>query len=163
MTTRRAKRGASEEEQELFRDALKDATPLMTRARIVHVPRPPVSGPPSPRIVMPVFADVPAPPIGGHDEAKFRRGRSEPEGRIDLHGMTKDGAYRALIQFLMNAQADGKRLVLVITGKGGILRVHLPLWLGQSDLKSLVGGISEAHVRHGGSGAFYVTLRRMRR
>ena len=73
---------------------------------------------------MPVFADVPAPTIGGHDEAKFRRGRGEPDGRIDLHGMTQEEAYRALIRFLMNAQADGKRLILVITGKGGILRAQ---------------------------------------
>ena len=58
---------------------------------------------------------------------------------------------------------DRKRLLLVITGKGGILRAQLPLWLGQVELKDLVGGISEAHVRHGGSGAFYVTLRLKRR
>jgi DNA-nicking Smr family endonuclease len=163
MTGRKSKRGASQEEQHLFRDALKDATPLKARARVTHTPRVPVLGPPPPRIAMPVFADVPAPTIGGHDEAKFRRGRGEPDGRIDLHGMTQEEAYRALIRFLMNAQADGKRLILVITGKGGILRAQFPLWLGQGELKGLIGGISEAHVRHGGSGAFYVTLRKARR
>ena len=100
MTTRKSKRGASDEEQALFRDALKDATPLKARDRVVHVPRATGFLPPPPRIAMPVFADVPAPAIGGHDEAKFRRGHGEPEGRIDLHGMTQEHAYRALVRFL---------------------------------------------------------------
>jgi DNA-nicking Smr family endonuclease len=76
--------------------------------------------------------------------------------------MTQDRAYRALIGFLIKAQSDNKRVALVITGKGGVLRGMLPLWLGQADLRSLVSGLSEAHARHGGSGAFYVSLRRRR-
>jgi len=92
-----------------------------------------------------------------------RRGRGEPEARLDLHGMTHDGAYRALMRFLMAAQGEDKRLVLVVTGKGGVLRGALPLWLGQTELEPLVSGVSEAHIRHGGSGAFYVSLRRSRR
>jgi DNA-nicking Smr family endonuclease len=48
----------------------------------------------------------------------------------------------------------------VITGKGGVLRRYLPLWLGQEELKPLVSGIAEAHATHGGSGAFYVALKR---
>lgn len=77
--------------------------------------------------------------------------------------MTHDGAYRALIGFLMRAQGEDKRVVLVVTGKGGVLREALPLWLGQGGLASLVSGISESHIKHGGSGAFYVSLRRTRR
>ncbi len=52
--------------------------------------------------------------------------------------------------------------MLVVTGKGGVLREALPLWLGQADLKPLVSGVAEAHIKHGGSGAFYVSLRRKR-
>jgi len=76
--------------------------------------------------------------------------------------MTHDGAYRAIIGFLDKAQSEDKRVVLVVTGKGGVLREALPLWLGQADLKPLVSGVAEAHVKHGGSGAFYVSLRRKR-
>jgi DNA-nicking Smr family endonuclease len=77
--------------------------------------------------------------------------------------MTHDGAYRRLLGFLTHAQSEDKRVVLVVTGKGGVLRDALPLWLGQTDLVPLVSGVAEAHIKHGGSGAFYVSLRRPRR
>jgi DNA-nicking Smr family endonuclease len=109
-----------------------------------------------------VYLERHADPIGGHRAADLRRGRAEPEAKMDLHGMTHDGAYRAIIGFLKKAQGEDKRVVLVVTGKGGVLREALPLWLGQADLKPLVSGVAEAHIKHGGSGAFYVSLRRKR-
>jgi|SRR5262245_16319138 len=155
-------RATTDAEHELFRTALKDAKPLGKRARVLtDVPKPGLAAPRR-RIDPPVYVNRPAPPIGGHRDAQLRRGRGEPEARLDLHGMTHDHAYRALMHFLIAAQSEDKRLVLVITGKGGVLRGALPLWLGQSELEGLVSGISEAHIRHGGSGAFYVSLRRRR-
>ena len=112
------------------------------------------------------------------NRAAFRRmkqGRSRPDARIDLHGMTVGAAHSALTEFLFRAQTSGKRLVLVITGKGrsgaddgpvptrtGVLRSSLPDWLGRPPLASIVQQVTEAHARHGGSGAFYVYLRRPR-
>src|SRR6266850_6827007 len=154
------RRGISDEEHALFRSALKDAKPLAKRARVLIVPPKTQRLAPAPQIEPPDYLDRPAPAIGGHRDAKLRRGRGEPEARLDLHGMTHDGAYRALMRFLLAAQSEDKRLVLVVTGKGGVLRGALPFWLGQEELASLVSGISEAHIRHGGSGAFYVSLRR---
>jgi DNA-nicking Smr family endonuclease len=52
--------------------------------------------------------------------------------------------------------------VLVITGKGGVLHANIPRWLGEDRFKNLVSGIGPAHIRHGGSGAFYVALKRKR-
>ena len=49
---------------------------------------------------------------------KLRRGRLDPEAGIDLHGMTSEHAHAALTGFIVDAHADGLRLVLVITGKG---------------------------------------------
>ena len=104
---------------------------------------------------------------------KMKRGKSVPEARLDLHGMNVATAHGALAGFILSAQAKGKRLVLVITGKGrvtddagpiparpGILRQQVPQWLGLAPLSSAVLQVSEAHQRHGGSGAFYVYLRR---
>ena len=153
---------ASAEEEAFFRTALRDAKPLGKRPRIIADP------PRHARMVVahhhfpaePRFNEDPAPTIGGHAEAHLRRGRIEPDARIDLHGLTQERAYRALLGFLTRAQADGSRLVLVITGKGGVLRSQLPLWLGQADLRPLVAGLNEAHIRHGGGGAFYVLLRK---
>jgi DNA-nicking Smr family endonuclease len=156
------RRRTSDEEQALFQKALGDAKPLRARARVISPPKA-RTGPKQPPPKAPVYLDRPAEPIGGHRAAELRRGRLEPEGRIDLHGMTHDGAYRALVHFLTRAQSEDKRVVLVVTGKGSVLRDALPLWLGQSDLAHLISGVAEAHIRHGGSGAFYVSLRRLRR
>lgn len=105
---------------------------------------------------------------------RMKRGKVRPEARIDLHGMTADAAHQRLTAFLFQAQASGKRLVLVITGKGrsgsdegpipyrmGVLRRSLPEWLNRPPLKAIVQQMTEAHQRHGGSGAFYVYLRRL--
>jgi DNA-nicking Smr family endonuclease len=155
----------SAEDGEFFRTALKDAKPLKTRQKKAPVaPKRPRIIAPTPHLPHePVYNETPAPRIGGHADAHLRRGRLDPESRLDLHGLTQDGAHRALLRFLLRAQSDGQRLVLVITGKGGVLRSQLPLWLGQSDARVLVGGVQEAHVKHGGAGAFYVTLRKQRR
>ncbi len=104
---------------------------------------------------------------------KMKRGKATPEARLDLHGMTVAAAHVALTAFILSAQARGKRLVLVITGKGrasddagpipartGVLRQQVPHWLGLPPLRSAVLQVTEAHQRHGGSGAYYVYLRR---
>lgn len=106
---------------------------------------------------------------------KLKRGKLAPEGRIDLHGMTLDRAHPVLSRFILSAHKSGKRLVLVITGKGkqrdeggpipvrhGVLRHQVPQWLGMVPLSSLVLQVSQAHISHGGEGAFYVYLRRQR-
>ncbi|MBD0864274.1 MAG: Smr/MutS family protein [Rhodobacteraceae bacterium] len=106
---------------------------------------------------------------------KMKRGQLKPKGRIDLHGLTLAEAYPALSQFIFVSHATRKRLVLVITGKGredrgtgpiptpcGVLRYQVPQWLSVPPLARLVLQISEAHVSHGGSGAYYVYLRKLR-
>lgn len=105
----------------------------------------------------------------------LKRGKLKPEGKIDLHGMSLDQAHPRLTSFIMRAQADGKRLVLVVTGKGkprddggpipvrlGVLRHQVPQWLTTPPLSQIVLQISEAHLRHGGGGAYYVYLKRRR-
>lgn len=104
---------------------------------------------------------------------RLARGKLAPEARIDLHGMTLAEAHPELIRFVLNAHAAGKRLVLVITGKGrdgdspgpipqrrGVLRHQLPHWLSMSPLGPVVLQVTQAHRKHGGEGAFYVYLRR---
>lgn len=105
---------------------------------------------------------------------KLRRGRMEPEARLDLHGMTSERAHAALTSFILTAYSCDLRLVLVITGKGrgdeaaigpvrhGILRHSLPHWLAGPPLTGLILQVAPAHQRHGGAGAFYVYLRRRR-
>jgi DNA-nicking Smr family endonuclease len=54
------------------------------------------------------------------------------------------------------------RLVLVITGKSGVLRRQVPLWLATVEFRALVISAESAAIRHGGDGALYVRVRRAR-
>ena len=121
-------------------------------------------------------AKPPTPNLDRKLQRDLQRGKLKPEARIDLHGLTLADAHPALQAFLHRSHAAGRRLVLVITGKGrgggggdplmhrpGQLRRQVPLWLRQGSLATMVQDVVEAHPRHGGSGAYYVYLRRYRK
>ena len=98
-------------------------------------------------------------------ETKMKKGKLPIEGRIDLHGMTQEQAHRALARFVSGAIRDGKRNLLVITGKGsvsegGVLRRMLPLWCETGNLAGRVLALTQAQPKDGGAGAFYLRLRK---
>lgn len=98
--------------------------------------------------------------------AKLAKGRVPIEGKVDLHGLTQTEAHALLLSFLHRAYADGRRHVLVVTGKGsslgsdGVLRRAVPAWLATPVFRALVGGHETAARHHGGDGAIYVRLRK---
>lgn len=107
--------------------------------------------------------------------AQLKKGKLKIDARLDLHGMTLADAHPALISFILSSHAAGHRLVLVITGKGkgtddrgpipirrGILRHQVPHWLGMAPLSPVVLQVVQAHHKHGGTGAYYVYLKRRR-
>ena len=99
---------------------------------------------------------------------RFRRGELVIDGRIDLHGMTQAQAHGALGAFVHRAWAEGRRCVLVITGKGtytgghGVLRQAVPRWLADAPLRPMVLAVQSAQLRDGGEGALYVLIKRRR-
>ena len=111
-------------------------------------------------------------PLDRRTRSRLTRGAVAIDARIDLHGLTQAAAHQRLRRFLAEAQGDGARVVLVITGKGrpgadgreerGVLRRMVPAWLTAADLRPLVVGFDEASPPHGGSGALYVRIRRAR-
>lgn len=110
-------------------------------------------------------------PLDRKTKKRIARGAHAIDGRLDLHGMTQDEAHGALFRFLRARQARGGKVVLVITGKGarggeeggrGVLKRMVPLWLGLPDFNGLVVGFDTAAIGHGGEGALYVRLRKMR-
>jgi DNA-nicking Smr family endonuclease len=141
-------------------------------------PPPPVRSKTSPRghahAPAPVARAPALPPLAALDRrtrGRVARGSVEIEGRLDLHGHRADEARHRLLGFLKQAQAREKALVLVITGKGtvapkgmerGILKREVPLWLGSAEFRPLVIGFEQAASHHGGSGALYVRVRRIR-
>lgn len=98
------------------------------------------------------------------------RGKLAPEATLDLHGMTLAAAERAVGQFLERATGRDFRIVLIVTGKGlreeggrllgGRIRAEFIGWLNRADNRARVRSVRPAHPHHGGSGAFYVLLRR---
>jgi DNA-nicking Smr family endonuclease len=182
----RRKRALSEEERALWDSVAKQTKPLRKKPRLAKAIAeavPPAAAktvappPPAPaklfRPVKPQSAPTPPPlaPLGRRERSQLSRGHKEIDARLDLHGMTQTRAHRVLSDFLHRAHADGLTFVLVITGKGrtsaieserGVLRRQVPQWLGLPEFRSLVVGFEEAHIGHGGAGALYVRIRRMR-
>jgi len=72
--------------------------------------------------------------------------------------------------FIAESAEQNRRVVLIVTGKGlrlesgrvfgGRIRAEFAGWLDRPDIRARVAGVRPAHPRHGGSGAFYVLLRR---
>jgi DNA-nicking Smr family endonuclease len=119
-------------------------------------------------------AASPLAPIERRLKRDLSRGRAAIDGALDLHGLTQAEAHQALRGFLRHSQAQGARLVIIVTGKGapldevdhwpnerGVLKRVTPQWLREPDLRSVVLGFEEAGRAHGGSGALYVRLRRL--
>ncbi len=85
------------------------------------------------------------------------------DGQLDLHGFTQSSGEIALREFLKNAVYKNWRWVRIITGKGSpknpsILREQTPKWL--QSMPEFVTGYTYARPDDGGSGAFYVKIRR---
>lgn len=172
--SRRRVRDLTDEEAALFRRAVADAAPLPGREKPgtpapAPVPRRPRQPPPTaamPDLAPPAARLQSARPLDRATHARLKKGRLEIEGRLDLHGMTATAARRNLAAFLRSSQAQGRRAVLVITGRGldpeglgrGVLKRETPHWLDA--MPDTVAGYGEADRRHGGSGALYVRIRR---
>jgi DNA-nicking Smr family endonuclease len=138
--------------------AIAAAAPAVRPQRI-HAPAPAKRAAPPPA--------PPLAPLGRRMKQRVARGKEAIDARLDLHGLTQAQAHSALLRFLHNAHARDARLVLVITGKGrgsepGVLRRQVPQWLGLPEFRSFVVGFEDAHIAHGGEGALYVRVRRMR-
>ncbi len=108
----------------------------------------------------------PGPPEDLSGQRRVRRGQSEIDARLDLHGHTQDTAHRELVSFILREHAAGSRCILVITGKGrlgsGVLRSRLFDWIADPDLRTMIAGYARAHPRHGGEGAVYLFLKAKR-
>ena len=106
-----------------------------------------------------------------HQEKKIFKTRS-----IDLHGYTLDEANRTIENFINKAYLENVNKLVVVTGKGlhsenekdpyvskdlSILKYSVPEFiLNNKNLMNLINEISNAKVEDGGSGAFYIFLKK---
>ena len=97
---------------------------------------------------------------------RLHRGEFSLQGHIDLHGLTVEDARRVFEQFLKESIADGKRMVLIVHGRGlsspaaPILKSKVIEWLTTGPWRKWVMAFTSARLCDGGTGATYVLLRK---
>ena len=95
---------------------------------------------------------------------------------IDLHGYSLDEANNKINDLIKDSYEKGIKKLIIVTGKGlhsqnekdpyisknlGILKYSVPEYIKNSDeLMNLISQIKEAENEDGGSGAFYVYLKK---
>jgi DNA-nicking Smr family endonuclease len=170
--SRRDGRRLRDDEHQLWEVVSKGYKPLRKRPAVPAAAEQPLAEKPRNKTVSAVIDATPPAParktppplsvLGRREKAKVARGKVEIGAKLDLHGHTQAEAHRELIAFLHKCVARDKRMVLVITGKSGVLRQQVPHWLSLPDVRELIVGFEPAAIRHGGDGALYVRLRRLR-
>jgi DNA-nicking Smr family endonuclease len=175
----------------LWKRVIASVTPLEpARPQPAAVEPPPATAPPPPapppaarkgRVppLRPAPVPSPAPPrkeantLDGSWDRRLGRGLVAPESTVDLHGHTLSSAYDRLDFGLEQAIARGDRVLLLVTGKPprpeserpharGAIRAAVGDWLAASRHSDRIAAVRTAHSRHGGAGALYIVLRRIR-
>ena len=93
-----------------------------------------------------------------------------------MHGYTLDGANKTIEDFINKAYVDNVYKLIVVTGKGlhsenekdpyvskdlGILKYSVPEFISNNSvLMSKINEITDAEIEDGGSGAFYIFLKK---
>ena len=95
---------------------------------------------------------------------------------LDLHGKTLDEANRVIENFIRKSYQEKVHKLIIVTGKGlhsknemdpyvskdlGILKYSIPDFLkNNSELMKMISNISGASIADGGTGAFYIFLKK---
>ena len=95
---------------------------------------------------------------------------------IDLHGQTLDGANQTIKKFIEDSYENGVSKIIVVTGKGlhsnvekdpyvskdlSILKYSVPEFISNNkNLMKIIYEMKDAKIEDGGSGAFYIFLKK---
>jgi DNA-nicking Smr family endonuclease len=95
---------------------------------------------------------------------------------FDLHGFTLDEANKEIDHLIRQSYKNGTSKLIIVTGKGlhseheqdpyvskdlGILRYSVPEYIkNNNELMSMIYEIKTADIEDGGSGAFYIFLKK---
>ena len=107
---------------------------------------------------------------------KFQKKENFKVRSIDLHGYTLDEANQTIDDFISKAFSENIHKLIIVTGKGlhsknekdpyvskdlGILKYSVPEFISNnSSLMSMINEITDAKIEDGGSGAFYILLKK---
>ena len=97
---------------------------------------------------------------------------------LDLHGFSLDRANKLIEKFIINSYQEKVHKLIIVTGKGlhsdndkdpfvskdlSILKYSVPEFIeGNKDLMSKINEIKDADIKDGGSGAFYIYLKKQK-
>ena len=109
------------------------------------------------------------------DDFKKKQNRGKIK-TLDLHGHTLEGANHIVEKFIINSFEKNVSKLVVVTGKGlhsdndkdpfiskelGILKFSVPNFIKNNpELMSMIYEIKDASIEDGGSGAFYIFLKK---
>ena len=109
-------------------------------------------------------------------DTKFNKKKIFETRSIDLHGYTLDAANKTIEDFIKKAFLENVNKIIVVTGKGihsdnekdpyvskelGILKYSVPEFISNNtSLMSMINEITDAKIEDGGSGAFYIFLKK---
>ena len=107
---------------------------------------------------------------------KLKEKKQHNTRSIDLHGYSLEEANETIQNFIHRSYDEGVNKLIVVTGKGlhsnnekdpyvskdlSILKFSVPEFISNDEiLKSLIYEIQDAKIEDGGSGAFYIILKR---
>ena len=97
---------------------------------------------------------------------RLHNGEFSIQGYIDLHGLSVESARETFENFLKESTNTGKRMVLIIHGRGlsspqkPILKTKVMKWLTTGHWRKWVMAFTSARLCDGGAGATYVLLRK---
>ena len=107
---------------------------------------------------------------------KYQKNKNLKIRSIDLHGYTLDEANKTIEDFISKAFSENINKLIVVTGKGlhsenekdpyvskdlGILKYSVPEFIKlNNNLMKMIKEIKEATIEDGGSGAFYIFLKK---
>jgi DNA-nicking Smr family endonuclease len=103
--------------------------------------------------------------VNPHVTQRLHRGDFSVQAHIDLHGLSVVDARETLAKFLKDAIMTGKRMVLIVHGRGlsstagPVLKTKVIEWLTCAPWRKWVIAFSSARSCDGGAGATYVLLR----
>ena len=107
---------------------------------------------------------------------KIKTGNTTKIRSIDLHGYTLEEANKAIEKFIIKSFEEKVNKLIVVTGKGihsdverdpyvskdlSILKYSVPEFISNNqNLNNLINEITDAKIEDGGSGAFYIFLKK---
>ena len=108
---------------------------------------------------------------------KLSKKKSLKTKHIDLHGFTLEHANKTIHKFINESFENGVSKIIVVTGKGlhsnvekdpyvskdlSILKYSVPEYISNNiNLMRIIYEMKDAKIEDGGSGAFYIILKRV--